>query len=421
MPVSLSPGLSPNTIRLTDNNELRMSLGPGGSLGAFGELPVVRLVPHAGWTFAYTLLNHFILTAKTGSGAEPVQDNGHGKVSTTAATSSSSEFYTKRKLRYEPGFGGLARFTALFTTGVAGSQQFAGVGRATEDGYFFGFNGADFGVCRVRGGVEDWTPQTSWNVDRMDGSGDTSNPSGVTSDFTKGNVYAIRYQWLGYGAIQFYMECAVLGTFQLVHVIHYTNRNTETSIVNPILPASVYAVNTTNNTDIVVKSPSMMLFSEGGKFNGNPLGQIHGESGTSTVTTEAPVFAVRGLPGNFIGVANRVTFFLKRISLSTDGTKNFTFRLYRGPATLTGGTGGTDTDGWIDIEAGQSTVQYNNTATAFTGGDKVDTFNLQKVGSLRDALSDLNLQGDSVTSWLITAASSSSGDASAALTFEELF
>lgn len=58
---------------------------------------------------------------------------------------------TKRFLRYRPGQGVCARFTAAFTQGVTGTSQYAGLANQ-ENRVAFGFNGTRFGVVRSTGG-----------------------------------------------------------------------------------------------------------------------------------------------------------------------------------------------------------------------------------------------------------------------------
>ncbi len=58
---------------------------------------------------------------------------------------------SKRFVRYRPGQGIVCRMTAGFTTGVAGSSQFAGLANQ-ENRVGFGWNGNRFGVVRSSGG-----------------------------------------------------------------------------------------------------------------------------------------------------------------------------------------------------------------------------------------------------------------------------
>jgi hypothetical protein len=59
---------------------------------------------------------------------------------------------TKKRLRYRSGQGFIGRFTAGFSAGVASGFQVAGFGHA-EDGLFFGYFGADYGIYYSQRGV----------------------------------------------------------------------------------------------------------------------------------------------------------------------------------------------------------------------------------------------------------------------------
>ena len=53
------------------------------------------------------------------------------------------------------------------------------------------------------GAVDHTVLQEDWNKDTLDGSGGTTNPSGMNLDVTKINTYWIDYQWLGGGRVRY--------------------------------------------------------------------------------------------------------------------------------------------------------------------------------------------------------------------------
>ena len=108
--------------------------------------------------------------------------------------------------------------------------------------------------------VNNLIEQSAWNVDTLDGSGKEKNPSAITLDPTKGNVFQIKYQWLGFGTIKFFIEHADDGLLHLVHTIAYANTNTTPSVDNPTLPLCLAAKNTSNTSDIVLRSGSLAGF-----------------------------------------------------------------------------------------------------------------------------------------------------------------
>jgi len=101
-------------------------------------------------------------------------------------------------------------------------------------------------------GNDNWTPSTSWNVDKADGTGLLPNMT-----FTLGNVFQIRYQWLGFGAISYGIENPLTGDFQVVHVDRYANTSATTSIANPKLPLLAQAKKSSGASDVVLRVACM--------------------------------------------------------------------------------------------------------------------------------------------------------------------
>lgn len=105
-------------------------------------------------------------------------------------------------------------------------------------------------------GTDDWIPQTQWNGDKLDGTG----ASGFTLDPTKGNVYQIGVQYLGYGTIR----CAVEATFAdsnnsdfvTAHLIKRPNTYTGTNFSNPAFPflATSYSYGSTQSSSMYIGS-----------------------------------------------------------------------------------------------------------------------------------------------------------------------
>jgi len=118
--------------------------------------------------------------------------------------------------------------------------------------------------------TDTFIPQASWNGDKMDGTG----PSGLTLDPTKGNVFQIGIQYLGFGALSFQIEgCPTDGNnadFITVHTIRIPNSATATTFGNPSFPFTIAAYSAGSTTDLSVKVGSFGGFIEGEKvLHGN--------------------------------------------------------------------------------------------------------------------------------------------------------
>ena len=71
---------------------------------------------------------------------------------------------------------------------------------ASYDGLFLENDGTDIRVRSYRNGTSTTNvAQSSWNLDTMDGNGD----SGVTIDFEKAQILVIDFEWLGVGRVRF--------------------------------------------------------------------------------------------------------------------------------------------------------------------------------------------------------------------------
>ncbi|RAP30420.1 hypothetical protein C2W64_01616 [Brevibacillus laterosporus] len=375
-------------------------------ISSFGDLRTIDLMPIAGWTFNYNINADLFKSSTTGNGTV-TQNNGMVALQTGTAQDSSAKIETIKALRYNPGLGGLVRCTALFTNGVENSTQIIGIGD-NVDGFFFGFNGSSFGILRRVNQTDNWTPQTAWNVDKFDGTG----PSRVTLDPTKGNVYSIQYQWLGYGAISYFIENPASGRQALVHRIQYSNANTIPSILNPTLPIMGQVINTTNATNITLQSSSAMSFVEG---NGNSSAIItrNSISSTKTITTETPILTISNKT-IYQSKTNRVQIRLDFISFSVNGTESTTISLAKN-ATL----GGNPV--FTDISTDTSVMEFDTASTTVSLGRSILLIATGRVDSGQLVLEEIDIElspGDSLT---VSALSATSTEVNIALSWQELF
>lgn len=358
---------------ISSSNGGHLEVSVQNPISAFGELSTIEPQPVAQIDFVYGINTYTTVSATTGSGTV-TGSSGLLVCSTTAAASSSAQLSSLRYIKYRPGQGAKGMFTALFTTGVADSKQYAGMFTPSlNNGYGFGYDGATFGIWQISGGSETHIPQTSWNRDVMDGAGGQNNKSGMTLDPTNGNVFKVIYQYLGFGSIQFYIENSFNGQFVIVHEIEYTNNNTTPSLSQPSLNLLWKAINTTNTSNIVVKGASGALFVEGDR---KLLGPSHGlDNNKSTVTTETNIITIRNAT-SYNGKNNRAHIRLRTISFAsnTGGAGNgiTTCKITRN-ATLGGSPSyttinGTTADSGVTITNGNSIASYDTAGTTVTGG-----------------------------------------------------
>ena len=363
----------------------------------FGELLVGNQTPIVQTSFPYNINTDIVNTSTAGSGTV-TQANSFAVLSTGAAINSTASLSTVDVIHYRPGQGISVFFTSVFTSGVAGSTQIIGIGDSV-DGFFFGYNGTSFGIMQRNNSSDTWVAQTSWNTDVMDGTG----PSKMTLDPTKGNVYKIQFQWLGFGAINFFIEDQDNGGFQLVHQIKYTNQNTVTSLTNPSLPIFAEVDNDTNDTDVVMKTASLCAQLEGYQA---PSKLRNAQSNRkASITTETNVITIRNR-STFASVTNKSLVQLDFLTLSVAGNTDCRYTFY-----LNASLGGSPS--YTNVSTNTSVVEYDTAGTTVSGRE---LFYINVNGNSQETqnISDLNIllnPGDS-----LTVSGQSAGGAGAAIT-----
>ena len=255
-----------------------------------------------------------------------------------------------------------------------------------------------------------WIAQTAWNKDKFDGTGS----SGVTLDPTKGNVYKIQYQWLGFGDIDFSIENPTTKELVLVHRIEYSNANIVPSLQNPTLPLHIMAKNTSNTTNLTVKTSSMAGFTEGRIIEQSLLNSMENDI-ANLGTTELPILSIKNNVVHQVKI-NRVRVRPEFLSLATESTKPIVFRIKLNP-TLTG------TPAFTDVSAATSVVATDVAASGITGGREFLTIVLGKTDSKLIALHELDkaLNPGDVISVTAQATSGSNQEVDVSLTWAELF
>ena len=146
---------------------------------------------------------------------------------------------------------------------------------------------------QIKAGIDptiNFTPQSQWNIDRADGTG----PTGFTLDPTKGNVYAIHYQYLGFGNAIFMIEDPETGKFFKVHEIKNANSRTTPVLKNPNASVLIGSFNTGNTSAVSVKTASMSGFIEGDVVRLDPkFAKDFSFSGLNTSSAWRPLAILR--------------------------------------------------------------------------------------------------------------------------------
>lgn len=132
--------------------------------------------------------------------------------------------------------------------------------------------------------------QSLWNIDTMDGNG----PSRTVLDPSKGNIYGIGYQYLGFGDPVFCIENPETGLLTDVHRIQTANSKTTVVVRNPQMSARWVAENSGSSaTNVSVKGASAGIFNEGVVTRNIGVASAASASKTSIGATAVPVLTIR--------------------------------------------------------------------------------------------------------------------------------
>lgn len=355
---------------------------------AFGELSVAYNTPIAQTDFIYGI--NTIITSNVLYGNASVSTSG-GLLSVTAnaaVSASMAMFRPKKFIKYRPGESSLTRITGLFTAGApANSMQFCGTGfleptsNIILDGMGFGYQGSTFGVFWTRNSAIQFVPQTTWNLDTMQGTG----KSGHNLDPTKINIFQLKFQYLGGGNLFFYVLPASTGRWVLVHMIQNAGTLTTPVFRDPTMHAMWYAncYSVGSTIPVTVKGASLGQFLEGERRFLGPKGSFTNAPTANVINNTATMmFALRNAT-YFNGIPNRSQAHIRSISFGGNGAGTgsnlpngiISFTLLRnpsagGPAIFVpyGGGSQTGTDG--SNVFGNSTISSNVAPlTTLSGGN----------------------------------------------------
>jgi phage gpG-like protein len=322
------------------------------NLTPFGDWRVANPYTMTDITNKYELDYRVWGTTTTGGGSVSQNQNQAAVVATvTAANGAHAQLRTNSYFRYQSGKA-LRWRMSIYHQNAGDANQTRSWGFFDDnDGLFFQLIGTALSIIQrssVSGSVVNTSiAQASWNVDKMDGTG----PSGMTLDVTKGNLYEAALQWLGVGNVQFFIDGF------LVHQIKNVNVNTTAYMKTAQLPITMDIVNTAASTGASISNVCVSVVAEGGTVPPALSFGAYNPSDVNIPTTETPLLAIRPKL-TFNGIANRMLIVPRNLIAQTSGQRAG-WRLLVNP-TVTGGS-------WVSADP-ESGVEYNITATSFSGG-----------------------------------------------------
>ena len=167
-----------------------------------------------------------------------------------------------------------------------------------------------------------WTSQSEWNDDTCDGS--KLLPA---INFLKGNLYQIKYQWLGFGIVQFGICHPYTGEYVDIHTIRYPNTSTIPSILNPDNPLFGQIIKTGGTDNSSLYTSSMVAFHTGKPYiNCRPPYTLYATPSYNK-TTPYNILTIRN-PIIYNSSSNHNCICIKSINVYNDHVKPAIFVIY---------------------------------------------------------------------------------------------
>lgn len=332
------------------------SVGPMTN-DAFGRLRVSN--PLTLFDSSHRYRDNGLWATATASGGTAVFNANEGLVNlnVTAATGSEVIRETYKVFSYQPGKSLLVFNTFVMAPAQVNLRQRVGY-FGTQNGIYIQLKDSTVSFVErslVTGIVtETIVPQSTWNVDKLDGTG----ASGITLDITKAQILFMDIEWLGEGTVR--VGFVIDGIFILCHRFNHANLITSTYITTASLPLR-YEITNEGNTALpsTLKQVCSTVISEGGY-------ELRGAQQAVGTPINAPIsFAAANTFYPMVGLkltSTKLDAIVIPTAISILGLgngKNYAWRIVLG-GTISGGS-------WVPVGA-DSAVEYNLTGTSATGG-----------------------------------------------------
>lgn len=269
---------------------------------------------------------------------------------------------SKQVFSYQPGKSLLTLTTFVMNTPTVGLRQRVGY-FGSQNGVYFEADGTTLNLVirkYTNGSVDDTTekiPQSAWNVDRLNGQGGQYNISGLSLDVTKAQIWWCDVEWLGVGSVR--AGFVINGQFIICHIFHHANILNKVYMTTACLPVR-YELTSTGASGSMKQICSSVI-SEGGYVN-----RSQARSVTTTLTGRElsnvayrPIICLRLKTNNIDSIVVPTKFDLYGLQQA-----GFIYRVILNP-TLTDAN-------WTSAGT-NSSVEYDMSATALSGGTIVDT------------------------------------------------
>ena len=394
---------------------------PAGTSDAFGRIRTSN--PLTLFDSSHRYHDNGLWSTSTATGGAATFDADAGLVNLAVTTASGSEVIreTTKCCSYQPGKSLLVMSTFTLNPAKTGLRQRVGYYGAANGMYLeLADNTLSFVERSSSTGslVETRVSQSNWNTDPLNGDG----PSNLELDITKSQILWMDIEWLGLGTVR--MGFVINGKFIHCHSFHHANIITSTYITTASLPLRYEITNTAATASAsTLKQVCSTVLSEGG-YELRGLQQAIGTAITApyalTVAgTYYPVISLRLKSSSLDAIVILTALSI----LGATANANYNWRVMAN-TTTTGGT-------WTSAGS-ESSVEYNLTGTATTGGRILaqgyfssTNQSTASVDILKEALFKFQLERNGLTSTpyelsLVVTASAATSNVHASMDWEEI-
>lgn len=355
-------GLSDGTdsLNIFSDGTIGVRLPDSSNIDAFGRLRVSNPTTVFDNQVEYGLNSLIWNNAVTGSATVTSEIlEGVIRLENTTLSGDKAVVQSKKYIRYQPGKSQLCAFTGNFR-GVK-ENVVKRIGYFDEDnGMFFEVN--DNGICVVIRKnttgtvVESRIYQADWNLDKLDGTGD----SGFTLDITKSNIFFVEFQALYVGRVRFGFD--INGEIAMCHQVLNAGNIEGIYIRTANLPIR-YEM---ENISTVASATSMSMIctsvlSEGGQEEERAITHHVGTEGdlVSVSGTRVPIISIRSKQ-TFSSITNRAAIIPIEFSIYAE-TRGVHYEILYNATTLTTATWTSGGD--------KALIEYDTSSTTVAGGE----------------------------------------------------
>lgn len=323
-----------------------------GSIDAFSRLRVSSTANLFDAQLTYNLAPLMFEQITNGTGATITHDaTNRMALMTFASTPTGGKAYMQsyEYIPYQPGRSQLAFITFNMIEGVSNVLKFAGLSDGVN-GIEFQLNGTtkQFTVYSSTTAGTETVAQSSWNLDKLDGTG----VSGLTLDITKTQILIIDLQALYVGRVRIGFDIG--GIPYYAHEFKHANLIAYPYIASATLPVRC-GMTCTGTVSTTMNFICSSVMSEGGQVA--PQGRTFTQEGTATASNGARTHLLSVRPKTtFNSITNRVLFQILNIDIVVTGNAPVYWEVVLGQA-ITG------TTTYTDVNTTYSAFEYNTAGT----------------------------------------------------------